>query len=443
MFEDLTGKLESAFRKLRGYGKLSEKNIQDSLREIRRALLEADVHYKVVKDFISRVGEKAVGQEVLKSITPGQQVVKVVHTEMTALLGGLAKDIQYSSSGPTLIMMVGLQGSGKTTAAGKLAHYLHHKGRKTLLVAADVYRPAAIDQLELLAKDASALFYGRREQTDPVSICLDAVSFGRKEGCDVIIFDTAGRLHIDDEMMDELERMKAQISPHEILLVADGMTGQDAVIMAGRFKERLDFHGIVLTKLDGDTRGGAALSILAVTGKPIKFIGVGEKLDALERFHPDRMASRILGMGDILSLVEKAEEAVTLEKARDIEERMRTESLTFDDFLDQLDQIKRMGSLDQLLGMIPGVGGRISKNLPVDDEAIVQVEAMIRSMTREERQRPDIIDGSRRRRIAAGSGTSVQDVNRLLKQFSMMKKMMKQLGKMNMRTAGRSLLHFR
>lgn len=443
MFEDLTGKLETTFRKLRGYGKLSEKNIQDSLRDVRRALLEADVHYKVVKDFITRVGEKAVGQEVLKSITPGQQVVRVVHDEMTALLGGAAKDIHYASSGPTLIMVVGLQGSGKTTAAGKLARYLRLKGRKTLLVAADVYRPAAIDQAELLAKGAGALFFSRRDGADPVSICLDSISFAEEQGCDVIIFDTAGRLHIDDEMMDELERMKAKINPHEILLVADGMTGQDAVNMATRFKERLDVNGIVLTKLDGDTRGGAALSILAVTGKPIKFVGVGEKLDALERFHPDRMASRILGMGDILSLVEKAEEAVSVEKARELEERMRKESLTFDDFLDQLEQIKGMGSLDQLLGMIPGVGGRMFKNLPVDDEALVKVEAMIHSMTREERQRPDIIDGSRRRRIAAGSGTTVQDVNKLLKQFAMMKKMMKQLGKMNMKTMGRSFLNFR
>ena len=443
MFEELTERFETVFRKLRGYGKLSEKNIEDSLREVRRALLEADVHYKVVKEFITRVEEKAVGQEVLRSVTPGQQVVKVVYDEMTTLLGGAARDIHYASSGPTLIMIVGLQGSGKTTVAGKLARYFRLKGRRALMVAADIYRPAAIDQAEILAKDAGVLCYCRRDEAEPVDICNGGISFGQKEGCDVILFDTAGRLHIDEEMMRELEQIKSNIRPHEILLVADGMTGQDAVNMASQFKTRLDFDGIILTKLDGDARGGAALSILAVTGKPIKFVSVGEKLDALERFHPERMASRILGMGDILSLVEKAEETVSLEKAKELEERMRKEALTLDDFLDQLAQIKRMGSLDQILGMIPGLGGRALKGLPIDDDALIRVEAMIKSMTREERRRPEIIDGSRRRRVAAGSGTTVQDVNRLLKQFSMMKKMMKQFGKLDAKGLGRSLFSFR
>lgn len=443
MFEELTERFETVFRKLRGYGKLSEKNIEDSLREVRRALLEADVHYKVVKEFITRVEEKAVGQEVLRSVTPGQQVVKVVYDEMTTLLGGAARDIHYASSGPTLIMIVGLQGSGKTTVAGKLARYFRLKGRRALMVAADIYRPAAIDQAEILAKDAGVLCYCRRDEAEPVDICNGGISFGQKEGCDVILFDTAGRLHIDEEMMRELEQIKSNIRPHEILLVADGMTGQDAVNMASQFKTRLDFDGIILTKLDGDARGGAALSILAVTGKPIKFVSIGEKLDALERFHPERMASRILGMGDILSLVEKAEETVSLEKAKELEERMRKEALTLDDFLDQLAQIKRMGSLDQILGMIPGLGGRALKGLPIDDDALIRVEAMIKSMTREERRRPEIIDGSRRRRVAAGSGTTVQDVNRLLKQFSMMKKMMKQFGKLDAKGLGRSLFSFR
>lgn len=442
MFDELTGKLETIFKKLRGYGKLSEKNIQDSLREVRRALLEADVHYKVAREFIARVQEKAVGQEVLRSVTPGQQVVKVVYDEMTRLLGGSARDIRFSSAGPTLVMIVGLQGSGKTTAAGKLAHHFRLKGRKVLMVAADVYRPAAIDQVQILAREAGALCFCRKDGADPVDICLDGVSTGQREGCDVIIFDTAGRLHIDEEMMNELERIKGRVDPHEILLVADGMTGQDAVNMASRFKERLDFDGVILTKLDGDARGGAALSILAVTGKPIKFVSVGERLDALERFHPERMASRILGMGDILSLVEKAEEAVDLEKAQKLEEKLRKEAFTFNDFLDQLEQLKRMGSLDQILGMIPGLGAKVFKGLPIDDGAFVRIEAMIHSMTQEERRRPELIDGSRRRRIAAGSGTTVQEVNRLLKQFSMMKKMMRQLGKMDVKNLGRSIFSF-
>ncbi|UCE18406.1 MAG: signal recognition particle protein [Gemmatimonadota bacterium] len=443
MFQELTGKLETVFKKLRGYGKLSEKNIQDSLREVRRALLEADVHYKVARQFIARVQEKAIGQDVFKSITPGQQVIRVVYDELTALLGGTARDVHFSPVPPTLIMLVGLQGSGKTTAAGKLARYFRQKGRKALLVAADIYRPAAIDQAEILARSAGVPCFHRREGTDPVDICVEAISFGQQEGCDVILFDTAGRLHIDDEMMNELVRIKKKIVPHEILLVADGMTGQDAVNMAGQFQAHLEFDGILLTKLDGDARGGAALSMLSVTGKPIKFVSVGEKLDALERFHPDRMASRILGMGDILSLVEKAEKAIDEERAKEFEEKLRKESFTFEDFLEQLDQIKGMGSLEHILGMIPGMGGNVFKNLSVDETAFTRIEAMIRSMTREERWRPEIIDGSRRRRIAAGSGTTVQEVNRLLKQFSMMKKMVKNLSKMNMKQFGKSLFSFR
>ena len=443
MFEELTGKLETVFKKLRGYGKLSEKNIQDSLREVRRALLEADVHYKVAREFITRVQEKAVGQEVFKSITPGQQIIKIVYDEMTALLGGVTRDVHFSSIPPTLIMIVGLQGSGKTTAAGKLARYFRGKGRKTLLVAADVYRPAAIDQAEILAKKAGALCFSQRDGSDPVDICVAGIAFGQQEGCDVILFDTAGRLHIDDDMMNELVRIKTKIDPHEILLVADGMTGQDAVNMASQFQASLEFNGILLTKLDGDARGGAALSILAVTGKPIKFVSTGEKLDTLERFPPDRMASRILGMGDILSLVEKAEEAVDAERAKKLEEKLRKESFSFEDFLEQLDHIKSMGSLDNILSMIPGVGGKVFKDLHVDEAAFTRIEAMIRSMTQEERWYPEIIDGSRRRRIAAGSGTTVQEVNRLLKQFSMMRKMVKNLSKMDMKNVGRSLFSFR
>ena len=431
MFEDLTGKLEGIFKKIRGQGRLSESNIKDAMKEVRRALLEADVNYKVVKDFVTRVEAKAVGQEVLKSITPGQQVIKIVHDELITLLGRDKVDVKFSAQPPTIFMLVGLQGSGKTTACGKLARYYRKKGRFPLLVAADVYRPAAIDQLKILGKSLDIPVYST--QDDPVKISESAVDYARKEGKDLIIIDTAGRLHIDEPLMEELRKIKKAVSPQEIILVADAMTGQDAVNIAKTFEEKIGLDGVFLTKMDGDARGGAALSIRAVTGKPIKFVGVGEKLDALEQFYPDRIASRILGMGDVVSLVEKAQEAIDVEEAQKLERKLRKEAFTFDDFLSQLQQLKKMGPLESILEMIPGLGGASLKGLKIDDKAMVRVEAMINSMTKEERHKPHLIDGGRRRRIAAGSGTSVQDVNQLLKQFFMMQKMIKNVTKMDLR----------
>ena len=428
MFEHLTGRLESVFKTLKGQGKLSENNIQSALREVRRALLEADVNYKVAREFVGRIGERAVGQEVMRSLTPGQQVIKIVHQELTHLMGDRNTTIEWSGSPPTVVMLVGLQGSGKTTAAAKLAVHCRSKARRPMLVAADVYRPAAIDQLEILGRSIEVPVHRGEDGADPVDICLDAFSAAQWTGYDPLILDTAGRLHIDDEMMTELERIKGKVQPHEILFVADGMTGQDAVNAAKEFLDRLDFTGVILTKMDGDARGGAALSIRSVTERPIKFIGVGEKVDALEPFFPDRMASRILGMGDVLSLVEKAEQAIDEEKAKELEQKIRKETFTLEDFVDQLDQVKKMGPLDQLLGMIPGMGKSL-KGVQVDDNAFVRIEAIINSMTPDERRRPNIIDGSRRRRIARGSGTTVQDVNLLMKQFSMMRRMMRNLGK--------------
>jgi len=431
MFEDLTSKLEGIFKKIRGQGRLSENNIKDALKEVRRALLEADVNYKVVKDFITQVETKAVGQEVFKSITPGQQVIKIVNDELTALLGRDKADMKFSAQPPTVFMLVGLQGSGKTTACGKLARYYRKKGRFPLLVAADVYRPAAIDQLKILGKSLDIPVYSIKD--DPVKISESAVEFARKEGKDLIIIDTAGRLHIDEPLMEELRKIKKATSPQEIILVADAMTGQDAVNIAKTFEEKIGLDGVFLTKMDGDARGGAALSIRAVTGKPIKFVGVGEKLDALEPFYPDRIASRILGMGDVISLVEKAQEALDVEEAQKLEKKLRKEAFTFDDFLSQLQQLKKMGPLESILEMIPGLGGASLKGLKIDDKAMIRVEAMINSMTKEERHKPHFIDGGRRRRIAAGSGTSVQDVNQLLKQFFMMQKMIKNVTKMDLR----------
>jgi signal recognition particle subunit SRP54 len=431
MFEELTGKLEGIFKKIRGQGRLSESNIKDALKEVKRALLEADVNYKVVKDFINRVETKAVGQEVLKSITPGQQIIKIVNDELTGLLGRDKVEMKFSAQPPTVFMLVGLQGSGKTTACGKLARYYRKKGRFPLLVAADVYRPAAIDQLKILGKSLDIPVYTIKD--DPVKISESAVDYARKEGKDLIIIDTAGRLHIDEPLMEELRKIKKAVSPQEIILVADAMTGQDAVNIAKTFEEKIGLDGIFLTKMDGDARGGAALSIRAVTGKPIKFVGVGEKLDALEQFYPDRIASRILGMGDVVSLVEKAQEAIDVEEAQKLEKKLRKEAFTFDDFLSQLQQLKKMGPLESILEMIPGLGGASLKGLKIDDKAMIRVEAMINSMTKEERHKPHLIDGGRRRRIAAGSGTSVQDVNQLLKQFFMMQKMIKNVTKMDMR----------
>ncbi|APF17568.1 signal recognition particle protein [Caldithrix abyssi DSM 13497] len=434
MLEELTSKLESTFRRLRGYGKLTEKNIADSLKEIRRALLEADVNYKVVKDFVASVQKKAVGEEVLRSVTPGQMIVKIVHDEMVRLLGGTTATLKTAGIPPTIIMLVGLQGSGKTTFAAKLAKYLQKKNRKPLLVAADVYRPAAIQQLKILGRSINVPVY-EEGIGDPVKIAFNAISYARQHMLDTIILDTAGRLHIDEQMMEELVKIKKRIRPHEILFVADGMTGQDAVNTASQFAERLNFDGVVLTKMDGDARGGAALSIKAITGKPIKFMGVGEKLEDIEQFHPDRMASRILGMGDVVTLVEKAQETIDQEKAAKLEQKLRKAEFDLEDFLDQLQQIKKMGSLESILRMIPGVGSQL-KNAQVDEKNLVRVEAIINSMTKEERRNPKILNGSRRKRIAMGSGTRVQDVNQLMRQFEQMKKMMKQMKNKSFRGFG-------
>jgi len=432
MFQDLTDKLDGVFKKLRGHGKLTETNISDSMRQIRRVLLEADVNFKVARQFIDSVQEKALGQDVLKSVTPAQQVVKIIQDELTHLLGTSESGINESGLPPTVIMLVGLQGCGKTTLAGKLAHYFKGKGRNPLLVASDLNRPAAVKQLEVLAKQAGVSVLSDL-QTTPVAICERAVTHAREGMHDVVILDTAGRLHIDETLMHELSNIKEKTNPTEIFFVADGMTGQDAVNTAQEFQQRIDFTGIVLTKLDGDARGGAALSIRAVTGKPIKFISAGEKLEALEKFHPDRMASRILGMGDVVTLVERAKQAVDEEKARKLEKKLRRQEFTFEDFFEQLQQIKNMGPMEELIKMMPGMGGKTMKGLNVDEKALVYVEAMINSMTIEERQRPNIINGSRRKRIARGSGTSVQEVNRLLNQFQMMQKMVKRMSKFGLK----------
>ncbi|MBN2424339.1 MAG: signal recognition particle protein [Calditrichaceae bacterium] len=425
MLEDLTLKLEAAFKRLRGYGKLSEKNIADSLKEIRRALLEADVNYKVAKDFIEEVQKKAIGEEVLRSVTPGQMVVKIVHDELVRLLGNTAMQVKTAGIPPTIIMLSGLQGSGKTTFAAKLAKFLQKRGHKPMLVAGDVYRPAAIQQLKILGSGLEIPVYDEGTG-DPVQIAFNSISAARQKFCDTIILDTAGRLHIDQQMMNELVKIKLRVRPHEILFVADGMTGQDAVNTAKEFSEQLDFDGVVLTKMDGDARGGAALSIRAVTGKPIKFIGIGEKPDEIEQFYPDRLAGRILGMGDVVTFVEKAQDTIDKEKAAKLEEKFKKAEFDLDDFLGQLQQIKKMGSLESLLKMIPGVGKQLS-GAQVDERGLIKVEAIINSMTRNERSNPRILNGSRRKRIALGSGTSVQDVNRLMNQFDQMKKMMKRM----------------
>lgn len=433
MFESLSQKLEAVLKKLRGQGRITEQNIADSLREVRRALLDADVQYRVVKDFVENVQRRAVGQEVLTSITPGQHIIKIIYDELVKLLGVSKAEIRESHVPPTVILIAGLQGSGKTTFAAKLARLLRSKGRNPLLVAADVHRPAAIDQLIVLGKQIEIPVFSDRE-AGAVDIAVRSLDFARKNAKDTVIVDTAGRLHVDEEMMRELATIKEKLQPHEILFVVDSMTGQDAVNAAVAFHEKLDFDGIVLTKLDGDARGGAALSIRAVVQKPIKFISIGEKLDALEAFHPERIASRILGMGDVITLVEKVQERVDQEKAEKLEEKLRKAQFTLEDFLDQLREIKKMGPLSQVISMIPGMN-RIPQNAQIDDNALVRIEAMIQSMTKEERAHPSIINGSRRRRIALGSGTSVQEVNRLLRQFEEMQKMMKRLSKGNTRRA--------
>jgi len=423
MFESITNSLEGVFSKLRGKGRLTESNIKDGLHEVRLALLEADVNYKVVKDFIQHVTERAVGEEVIKSIAPGQQVIKIVHDELIKLMGESDTAIPFMEGDQTLIMLVGLQGSGKTTTAGKLAKTILSKGRKPLLVAADVQRPAAIEQLKVLGQQLNIPVYFE-ENSQPVKICKNAVKYARESTNDVVIFDTAGRLHIDDDLMFELKEIKQKLEPHQIYFVCDAMTGQDAVNSAKEFNAQLGFDGVILTKLDGDTRGGAALSIRAVTGKPIKFVGIGEKLDRLEEFHPDRMASRILGMGDVVSLVEKAQQAIDLEEAQKLSKKIQDDSIGLDDFLAQLQQIKKMGPIKDILSMIPGVGSKVD-GLNVDEKQLQRLEAIIRSMTTDERLNPDIINGSRRQRVANGSGTTLQDVNQLLKQFKSMKKLMK------------------
>ncbi|RPJ42831.1 MAG: signal recognition particle protein [Candidatus Latescibacterota bacterium] len=428
MFEDLTAKLESAFRKLRGKGKLSDKDVEAALREIRLALLEADVHYKVVKDFLASVKERAIGAEVLGSLAPGQQVVKVVHDEMVRLLGGSASSIPLASQPPTVLLLVGLQGSGKTTAAAKLAARFKRKGKRPFLVAADVHRPAAAEQLAQLGRAVGCEVARGAEGEPAEKIAGDAVREARGKLADVVLVDTAGRLTIDEEMMAEVERVRTAVKPHEILLVVDGMTGQDAVQTATAFNERLGIDGFVLTKMDGDARGGAALSIRAVTGKPIKLVGVGEGIDALEEFHPDRMAQRILGMGDIVSLVERAEQAFDEGKAEALAKRLRERTFTLDDFAEQVRSVRKMGPLDQVLGMLPGAA-RLPKGLSFDEKAIGRVEAILSSMTPGERAEPEILNGSRRRRIARGSGTTVQEVNQILRQYDMLRKMMRRAGR--------------
>ncbi len=427
MFETLTQKLDVALKRLRGQGRISEANIAESLREVRRVLLDADVNYKVVKDFIDTVQQKSLGQEVITSLSPGQLIIKIIHDELVALMGSEKSDITFSATPPSVILIAGLQGSGKTTFSAKLANLLKSKGRSPLLAAADVYRPAAIDQLEMLGKQIEVPVFTSRTDS-ALTIAENSIGHARKNARDTVIIDTAGRLHVDEEMMHEIEKIKANVQPHEILFVVDAMTGQDAVNTAKAFHERLNFDGVVLTKLDGDARGGAALSIRSVVQKPIKFVGTGEKMDALEMFYPDRMASRILGMGDIVTLVEKAQETFDKEKAQKLEQKIRKAQFTLEDFYDQLQEIKKMGSLSQMISMIPGAR-RLGNISDVDEKDLKYVEAIIQSMTMEERQRPNIINGSRRKRIATGSGTSVQEVNKLLKQFFEMQKMMKNFSK--------------
>jgi len=427
MFDDLSRKLDAALKRLRGQGKISGENVAETLREVRRVLLDADVNYKVARDFVEGVLKRASGREVLESITPGQQIVKIIHDELVTLLGTSSADIAVAPMPPTVVLVAGLQGSGKTTLCAKLAVHLRKQGRHPLLVAADIHRPAAVDQLVALGSTTGIPVF-TVQGAGAVDIAQKGVEHGRLNARDVVIVDTAGRLHVDEDMMREVEAIKAAIRPHEILFVVDAMTGQDAVTTAQAFHERLGFDGAVLTKMDGDARGGAALSLRATVGKPIKFIGVGEKPEALERFHPDRMASRILGMGDIVTLVEKAQDRIDGERAVRLEQKLRQSQFSFEDFLEQMQEVRSMGPLDQLVGMIPGMQ-RLPHNVAVDEHALTRIEAIIRSMTPEERQRPQVINGSRRKRIAAGSGTTVQDVNRLLKQFEQMQKMMKALGK--------------
>ena len=429
IFSNLSEKLQESLGKLTGKGKLSEKDIDNVAREIKLSLLEADVNYKVVKEFVKKIKERAMGQDVMESLTPGQTVIKIVNEELTNLMGKENSKLELKGSTPHIVLMVGLQGSGKTTHSGKLVRKLKKEGRNPLLVALDVYRPAAIEQLKVVGKQAEVEVFEKGKQ-DPVQTANEAKEYARRNNNDVVIMDTAGRLQIDEDLMDELRNIKKVVKPDEILLVVDAMVGQESVNVAKTFDEYLDITGVILTKLDGDARGGAALSIRQVVGKPIKFIGTGEKLDDLEAFHPDRMASRILGMGDVLSLIEKAEKQVSLKDARELEEKMRNQSYTLDDFVEQINQIRNMGPLEDLLAMIPGVNNKMLKNVNVDEKGFVRIEALISSMTKEEREKPEIIGKSRKERIAKGSGVDMNELNKLLKQFKELKKMMKQFTNM-------------
>jgi signal recognition particle subunit SRP54 len=443
MFESLSERLNLTFKKLKGQGKLTEANMKEGLREVRLALLEADVHYKVAKDFIEKVRDRALGQDVLGSLTPAQQVIKIVQEELTTLMGGMRQDLNLAGRPPIPIMLAGLQGSGKTTTAGKLALWLKNKNFRPALVSADVYRPAAIEQLRKVGETAGVEVYPSDPQADPVDICVKAWEWAGQRGLSPLIMDTAGRLHIDQTLMEELKRIKERVRPNEILLVADAMTGQDAINMAQKFNEWLDLSGVILTKMEGDARGGAALSIKAVIEKPIKFIGVGEKLEALEPFYPDRLASRILGMGDVLTLIEKAQSQFDQKQAEELARKIRKEAFTLDDFKDQLRQIKKLGSVEQILNMVPGLNKlKGLKDAQPDEKELVHVEAMINSMTPEERRNAQIINGSRRKRIAKGSGTTVQEVNKLLKNFEQVQKMLRQFSKGGKKALKRGHLPF-
>jgi len=439
-FDNLAEKLQNAFKKLRGKGKVTEADIKEGMREIKLALLEADVNFKVVKDFVAKVTERAIGAEVLESLTAGQQIVKIVNEEMTALMGGSNSKINISPKPPTVIMMTGLQGAGKTTTAAKLGGLFKKQGKRPLLVACDVYRPAAITQLEVVGAQLGIPVFKIDGSKDPVEISKQAIEHSKKHSNDIVIIDTAGRLHIDEGLMEELQNIKSFVDVSETLLVVDAMTGQDAVTVAGSFNEQLGIDGVILTKLDGDARGGAALSVRAVTQKPIKFIGTGEKLDELEPFHPDRMASRILGMGDVLSLIERAEQVIDMKKAEELEKKLKTQQFDFNDFLSQLEQMKNMGPLQNILGMIPGVDAKALQGAQVDEKKMAHVEAIIKSMTNKERETPSVINSGRKRRIAQGSGRNVQEVNALLKQFEQMQKMFKQFG--NMKKGGKGKMRF-
>ncbi len=431
-FESLTNRLQNVFSKLKGKGKVSEEDVAEAMREVRLALLEADVNFKVVKDFVAKVKEQAVGIEVTKSFTPGMVVIDIVNKELTELMGGTQSKLAKANKPPTVIMMAGLQGAGKTTTSGKLAKLLQKSNHKPLLVACDIYRPAAIKQLQILGEQIDAPVFSMGDQTSPVEIAQASLQFAKENGNDYVIIDTAGRLHIDEALMEELKQIHTLVKPDEVLLVVDAMTGQDAVNVAKSFHDQLELTGVVLSKLDGDTRGGAALSVKAVTGQPIKFAAMGEKIDALEPFHPERMASRILGMGDMLSLIEKAQSSIDAEKAAEMERKMRTAEFTFDDFLEQMEQVRKLGPLDQLMDMLPGMGKMKSamKDMKVDERQLGRVEAIVKSMTQEEKQKPELLNHSRRKRIAAGSGASIVEVNRLIKQFDDMRRMMKQFSNM-------------